>query len=171
MSLKIRLAQPQDIAPLMAIERSAAELFRSLPQWAFLADSEGLSAEQHGEFIRQQSEWLAQDGTAVVGFIAVQRHDDAWHIAELSVATDYQRRGIGRQLLAKVIDVARCASVPQLTLTTFRNVPWNAPYYCSLGFETIASTALSATLRSVMAHEAKQGLPLGSRCAMNFTLS
>ncbi|MBJ2065755.1 GNAT family N-acetyltransferase [Serratia odorifera] len=171
MSLNIRLAQSSDIAQLIAVERSAATLFRQLPQWAFIADAEGMPAERHAEFIARQHQWLAQDGAQIVGFVAVQPHDANWHIAELSVAAAHQRCGIGRQLLTHLIDQARLAGVTQLTLTTFRTVPWNAPYYRSLGFEILATHELSEALRSQMAGEAEHGLPLGSRCAMKFTLS
>ncbi|MGW1442706.1 GNAT family N-acetyltransferase [Serratia rhizosphaerae] len=170
MSVTIRPAQTADIEAMMAAERSAAELFRPLPQWAFIADDAIMSAAQHAALIAEESEWLAQDGAAVAGFIVVRRHGDEWHIAELSVAAEHQRRGIGRQLIVAVADCASRQGVRQLTLTTFRNVPWNAPYYRRLGFETIPTVELSARLRAQMASEAEHGLPLGSRCAMKFTL-
>ncbi|VEA72115.1 putative acetyltransferase [Serratia rubidaea] len=170
MSVTIRLAQPADIDAMMAAERSAAALFRQLPQWAFIADDDIMSAAQHAALIAEEGVWLAQDGAAIAGFIAVRRDGTEWHIAELSVAAEHQRRGIGRRLIVAVADCAGRQGVRQLTLTTFRNVPWNAPYYQRLGFEIIPTVALSPRLREQMAVEAEYGLPLGSRCAMKFTL-
>jgi N-acetylglutamate synthase-like GNAT family acetyltransferase len=48
------------------------------------------------------------------------------------------RKRIGRQLIACVADHARTLGLTSLTLTTFRDVPWNAPFYARLGFEYIA---------------------------------
>lgn len=60
MSLQIRLAQPQDIAQLIAVERSAAQLFHQQPGWRFIAEGPVMSAEQHADFIQRQNEWLAE---------------------------------------------------------------------------------------------------------------
>jgi hypothetical protein len=37
-----------------------------------------------------------------------------------------------------VADHARTLGLTSLTLTTFRDVPWNAPFYAKLGFEYVA---------------------------------
>ena len=41
-----------------------------------------------------------------------------------------------------------------LTLTTFRDVPWNAPYYRRLGFAVLASADQGPQLRALVAREA-----------------
>lgn len=73
MSLQIRLAQQRDIAHLMAVERSAAQLFRQQPAWRFIAEGEVMSPQQHAAFIAERREWLAEsDNGECAGFIAVQ---------------------------------------------------------------------------------------------------
>ncbi|CAI2479550.1 GNAT family N-acetyltransferase [Serratia proteamaculans] len=172
MSLKIRLAQPQDIAQLIAVERSAAQLFHQQPAWRYIAEGPVMSAEQHADFIQQQGEWLAESAAGeLVGFIAVAAQPQDWHIAELSVAADWQRQGIGRRLIAEVAAQARLQGAQRLTLTTFIDVPWNAPYYQRLGFRPVAVERLSASLSHHLAEERAQGFAAGSRCAMEFTLS
>ncbi|HHK8152317.1 TPA: GNAT family N-acetyltransferase, partial [Serratia marcescens] len=92
MSLQIRLAQQRDIAHLMAVERSAAQLFRQQPAWRFIAEGEVMSPQQHAAFIAERREWLAEsDNGECAGFIAVQAQGEDWHIAELSVAGAWQR--------------------------------------------------------------------------------
>ncbi|CAI1693023.1 acetyltransferase [Serratia quinivorans] len=172
MSLKIRLAQLQDIAQLIAVERSAAQLFQQQPAWAFIAEGPVMDARQHTDFIQQRQEWLAESTAGeVVGFIAVTVQQQEWHIAELSVAAHWQRQGIGRRLIAEVAAQARLQGAQRLTLTTFIEVPWNAPYYQRLGFRPIAPERLSASLSSRLAQEVAEGFAVGSRCAMEFTLS
>ncbi|WP_199636601.1 GNAT family N-acetyltransferase [Serratia sp. PAMC26656] len=172
MSPLVRLAQLQDIPQLIAIERSAAQLFLQQPAWRFLAEGPVMSRQQHADFIQQQQEWLAESTLGeVAGFIAVLPQRQDWHIAELSVAADWQRRGIGRRLIAEVAMLAKSQGAQRLTLTTFIDVPWNAPYYQRLGFQPVAVERLSLPLRQRLAEEAAQGFVAGSRCAMEFTLS
>ncbi|MDW5500461.1 GNAT family N-acetyltransferase [Pseudomonas lundensis] len=172
MSLQIRLAQPQDIAQLIAVERSAAQLFHQQPAWRFIADGPVMSSQQHADFIQRQHEWLAESTAGeVAGFTAVVSQQQDWHIAELSVAADWQRQGLGRRLIAEMAAQARLQGVQRLTLTTFIDVPWNAPYYQRLGFCPIAAERLSASLRHQLAEELAHGFAAGSRCAMEFTLS
>ncbi|MBB1581095.1 GNAT family N-acetyltransferase [Serratia sp. OS31] len=172
MSLQIRLAQPQDIAQLMAVEHSAAQLFRQQPAWRFIAEGPVMSADRHADFIQRQHEWLAESTAGeVAGFIAVVPQSQDWHIAELSVGANWQRQGIGRRLLIEVAAQAALLGAQRLTLTTFIDVPWNAPYYRRLGFMPIAAERLSPSLRAGVAEEVAQGFAAGSRCAMEFTLS
>lgn len=172
MSLQIRLAQPQDIAQLMAVEHSAAQLFRQQPAWRFIAEGPVMSADRHADFIQRQHEWLAESTAGeVAGFIAVVPQSQDWHIAELSVGANWQRQGIGRRLLIEVAAQAALLGAQRLTLTTFIDVPWNAPYYRRLGFMPIAAERLSPSLRAGLAEEVAQGFAAGSRCAMEFTLS
>lgn len=172
MSLQIRLAQLQDIAQLMAVERSAAQLFRQQPAWRFIAEGPVMSADRHADFIQRQHEWLAESTAGeVAGFIAVVPQSQDWHIAELSVGANWQRQGIGRRLLIEVAAQAALLGAQRLTLTTFIDVPWNAPYYRRLGFMPIAAERLSPSLRAGLAEEVAQGFAAGSRCAMEFTLS
>jgi len=55
-----------------------------------------------------------------------------------------------------------------LTLTTFRNVPWNAPFYARLGFEKM--TTLTPELRRKREEETAHGFAYETRCAMHLPL-
>ncbi|CAI0997815.1 GNAT family N-acetyltransferase [Serratia grimesii] len=172
MGLQIRLAQQPDITQMIAVERSAAQLFLQHPAWCFIAEEPGMSPQQHADFIQRQHTWLMESAAGeVVGFIAVIPQPQDWHIAELSVAANWQRQGIGRRLLAEVAAQAALQGAQRLTLTTFIDVPWNAPYYQRLGFKPIAVEQLSATLRHQLAEDSAHGFAADSRCAMEFTLS
>jgi hypothetical protein len=48
-------------------------------------------------------------------------------------------------------------NVAALTLTTFRDVPWNAPYYARLGFEVFAREHWGPAMRQRVAREAAGG--------------
>ena len=172
MSLMLRLAQPQDIPQLIAVERSAAQLFRQQPELQFIAEGEVMSPQQHVDFIDQQQEWVMASPTEqIAGFIAVQPFSHSWHIAELSVAADWQRQGVGKRLIEEIAGLALRQGIQRLTLTTFVQVAWNAPYYQRLGFRTLPVARLDAYLQHLLAQEVEHGFAANSRCAMEFTLS
>ena len=66
-----------------------------------------------------------------------------------------------------VTDHALVRRMRAVTLTTFRAVPWNGPYYRSLGF-TVVAPAPGTHLFQALAEESARGLP--DRCAMKLAL-
>jgi N-acetylglutamate synthase-like GNAT family acetyltransferase len=80
------------------------------------------------------------------------------HIEQLSVHRDCARRGVGRSLLEHAAGRASAAGLPALTLTTFSEVPWNAPYYERCGFRQLTGSELTPGLREIRRREAAHGL-------------
>ena len=136
----------------------------------WVAQGEVLSCEDFGRFHQAGDLWVAQHDGRLGGFLAAQALDGNMHIRELSVRHEYQGQGIGRSLIDVAIATARRRGIPALTLTTFREVPWNAPYYDRRGFRLLTSSTLSRALADVLADEEAHGMPPGSRCAMRLDL-
>lgn len=61
---------------------------------------------------------------------------------------------------------AREDGLTALTLTTFTDVPWNAPYYARLGFRALSESELTPGLRRIRAEEAAHGLARWPRVCM-----
>jgi ribosomal protein S18 acetylase RimI-like enzyme len=164
--LSIRTAIPADAAALPAIESSAGMRFLSIPDLAWLAWEEDVPAQTHRRYIDQGTEWVAVgDGQDIVGFLAAEIVSDDLHVWEIAVRQQNQRRGIGRCLLAAAERFAWERGLASLTLTTFLDVPWNAPWYKRRGF-TISSD--DERLSSLVSAERERGWP--RRCAMRKTL-
>ncbi|MEW5684252.1 MAG: GNAT family N-acetyltransferase [Pseudomonadota bacterium] len=108
--------------------------------------------------------WVVEADGERVGYLAARVDEDRLHIDELDVERAFQGRGIGRRLLAAAADWARANQLPRLSLTTFRAIPWNGPFYASFGFRECEGAATPDALRTLLAHEAELGLP--DRCAM-----
>jgi len=53
-----------------------------------------------------------------------------------------------------------------VTLTTFRDVPWNLPFYARLGFDVVAPDEVSASLRAIVEDETRRGLDPSRRVVM-----
>lgn len=166
MSVTIRLARAGEAALLPPIERSAGESFRALPGFADWADGEIVPAAFHAPLIAAGTVWVADEAGAPVGFASTERVGDELHIWELNVRQDRQGRGLGRRLVETVADAARRERLAALTLTTFREVPWNAPFYARLGFMMIEGDVMGQRLRAILDHETAQGADPATRCAM-----
>ncbi|BBJ66003.1 N-acetyltransferase GCN5 [Enterobacter sp. 18A13] len=168
MTIRIRPTTRNDVAALPAIERAAAGCFRGFPALAWLADGVVISAEQHLGYVERGLSWLALANDHPVGFILAEAHPSSLFIVELSVDLHSQGKGIGRQLIACVAEHARNRGLTALTLTTFRDVPWNAPFYARLGFEKM--TTLTPELRRKREEETAHGFAYETRCAMRLPL-
>jgi GNAT superfamily N-acetyltransferase len=95
---------------------------------------------------------------------------DEAHLKELDVHPDAVGRGLGSALLAAVCETARARGEPSLSLTTFRDVPFNAPFYARRGFRMLRPGETGPALQALLAVEAEAGLPAGPRCAMRLDL-
>jgi GNAT superfamily N-acetyltransferase len=162
----IRRGRREEIPLLNAIEREAGRRFDAIPWLAdvpeVLAPVDGLAAA----YGRGQV-WVAAaaDGR-LVGFAYADLLDGGVHLEELDVLPDWGGRGIGRALVATVCADAAARGLPTVTLTTFRDVPWNAPFYARLGFRVLEPEALTPGLAALVAYEASRGLPAALRVVM-----
>lgn len=135
--ISIRCALEEDIPRMNTIEKSAAQLFRSV-NLAWIADSPPLDPAILRSMIAQQNVWIAvtSDNTAV-GFIAVQDLDGMLYIAEMDVHENWQRRGIARMMLEEVEGQARERGYECVSLTMYRDLVFNGRFYASVGFEEV----------------------------------
>ncbi|MBF8671903.1 GNAT family N-acetyltransferase [Pseudomonas putida] len=163
--MRIRPTLEHDIQWLPDVERSAAQAFAARPALAWLAQGDVMGCEAHRAFVDAGGSWVAEgaDGR-ILGFACARLEDQALHLHEVSVRREAQGQGVGRKLLQQVADAARQAGARELTLTTFADVPWNAPFYARLGFEVLDEGLLDARLQQVLAGERAHGLE--GRCAM-----
>lgn len=170
-TVTIRPARKDEIETLCRIERSAAQAFRLVEALSWISTGEVQSAERHLDFIRAGTNWLAADADdQPVGFLSAEIAGQELHIAEISVDHLYQGFGIGRRLIRHAVDEAAARGLAAVTLTTFRTIPWNCPFYERLGFRTLDEAELSPRLTAVLDEEAGQGLARDARCAMQLTI-
>ena len=162
----IRLATQQDAAAMPGIERSSGAAFRQIPHLAWIADDTVTSQQRHEALIRLGAAWVSHDASnEITAFLTAEVREDVLHIWQMSVRSDQQRKGIGRNLIRAAENWASANQLVAMSLTTFRDVPWNAAFYRSCGFQDVdphSYPALQATLEA----EEQAGLPIEQRCAM-----
>jgi len=160
MEYEVRLAGPADLAGLPAIENSADPLF--VP-FGIVFPPGPTVIEQ---MINKEAEILVA-GAPPVGFAAVEVLDGAVHLEQISVRGDLVGQGIGAGLLRAVMDRAAAGGWPGVSLLTFRDVPWNGPWYARHGFVELPEERWGPGLRSYWDAEIEGGLhDLGPRIVM-----
>lgn len=163
----IRAARADDVARLGAVEVAAGELFRTVGM-DDVAGDEGWPVDQLEAARRDGRVWVAV-ATATdrpVGYALALVLDGQHHLEQLSVDPAHGRRGLGAALVGAVVAWARAAGAADLTLSTFRDVAWNRPYYEALGFRVVDPADRSPVLQDVVAHEARLGLDTTVRVVM-----
>ena len=150
----VRLARPEEFGLLEALENSADELLieRFRPSKWPTAPNSSARAEMAG-FIYVVEE---SAGGGIVGFAQVLEIDGQAHLEQLSVIPSHGRRGYGRALVSAVGAEAKRRGYGSVTLRTYADVPWNAPFYADCGF--VESRPDTAFLRALVRTEARLGL-------------
>ncbi len=163
----IRHAGAADLPSLVEIERAAAGLFESYGVAAsVLADS--TSIDQFGEACDEGLLWVAEWDAELVGFAFVEIIDGCAHLDELDVHPRVGRRGIGSMLVRTVCEWTAGRALPAVTLTTFRDIPWNEPFYRRLGFDDLPADEIGAELAELLRDEAARGLDPARRLVMRW---
>jgi GNAT superfamily N-acetyltransferase len=104
--------------------------------------------------------WVAADAAdAPVGYCFVRLISRTPHIEEVSVHPDHGRRGLGRRLVEAALAGARAAGHRRVTLTAFRELPWNGPFYAKLGFAEVPAAQASPDYRALLDEEARELVP------------
>ena len=170
MTYIVRQASRDDIRFLPDIERAAGLLFKTYAGDLGLTDEiyEGVNSLETFQKAQQAERlWVSAAASGeVVGFALVVDLEGYAHLDELDVLPSHGRRGVGSALLDAVCAWANDTGYPAVTLRTFRDVPWNGPFYRRQGFDVVDSAALSAAHSALEALESRRGLRIDLRVTM-----
>lgn len=154
---EVRLAEPSDLPHLPDVDSRAESLFRvsglQLPELPFPVDA------------LHDAKVVYVAGRPPVAFVQVDEVDGNAHVQELAVLPRYMRQGLGSSLLDAACAWACEHGYRAITLTTYADVPWNAPFYANRGF--VELTELTPELAEIRDWERDVGLDrVGRRIAM-----
>jgi GNAT superfamily N-acetyltransferase len=157
----VRPAEPADLPALAGIEEAADTLFVQRfggVDWPPPTAGEARAAAP-GLLL------VAVDDDAVSGFAHVLDLAGRWHLDQVAVEPARSRRGAGGALLAAVHDEVARRGGHEVTLMTYADVPWNAPWYARHGYAVLEP--LPDHLLSFRATEERFGMARhGRRVAM-----
>ena len=168
----IRSATLTDVPRLPDVELAAATLYLSqLAVTGLTAEilSEPNSIEDFAAAQQADRLWVAaNEANEPIGFALLDEIDQWLYLDELDVLPEYGRRGIGTALVKHVCQLAREAGYPGVTLSTFRDVIWNAPFYGRLGFQIVPPHEQTPGLQALVASEKERGLHIDKRVIMSY---
>lgn len=172
--VRVRLARPSDLRHLRGVEEAGVALFRAHLGDRVLAAVPALTATPPSGSERDLAPGflLVADRAGLAGRLVGFAHvttaavqEDVAHLEQLSVLPDHGRRGIGTRLVEAAAEEARWAGYAALALCTYRDLPWNGPFYARLGFTEVARP--SAYQQDLRARERAVGLDdAGARVVM-----
>ncbi|NPT62028.1 GNAT family N-acetyltransferase [Paraburkholderia elongata] len=170
-NLTFRLAAPHDAHAIRTIEFEAGQRFASVGMIG-IADAPPMELELVNRKIDARQIVVAVDADETcVAFVMFEPQPAHFYVQELDVLTSHAGQRIGAALIEQVAQLARARQITQLTLSTFREVPWNAPYYRRLGFRDIAEADLDATLIARRDAHIARGLDESKRVFMRRDLA
>ena len=149
---------------MRAIERQASQRFQGTPE-AWIAADPPAPAALLADRRDAGGLWVATlEGDRPVAAIRFRPLDDNLYIEQLDVLPAHAGRRLGAALLDRAEILAREAGLGALLLSTFRDVPWNAPWYRRIGFEVIE--VLPSSLESIRRDHIARGLDESRRVFM-----
>ena len=165
-TITFRFAAPHDVETIRAIEFEAGLRFVSVGMTG-IADAPPMAREVVERKIEAREIIVALDQQAsCAGFVMFEPQPMRIYVQELDVLSSHAGRRIGAALLEEVARIARDQQLTQLVLSTYRDVPWNAPYYRRLGFRDLALSELDAALLARRDAHIARGLDESKRVFM-----
>lgn len=163
---RVRLAEQQDLEVIEQIENDADQLLiRHLEPESWSPAPTGLARLSESGFLLV----VELDHGPVAGFVHVLEVGGFCHLEQLSVAPDQARHGLGRALVEAAKQEATERGYSQISLRTYADVPWNAPFYATADF--VEEEPATPFHRSLIDVEAQHGLErYGRRVQMGATL-
>lgn len=105
-------------------------------------------------------------------FVRLEVVDGQAHLAQIAVIPGFARQGIGRSLVNAAKAWAQESGFHAITLSTFAEVPFNAPFYTSCGFTVLPARLWGAEIMELRHEEAALGMDdFGPRVVMRALLT
>jgi GNAT superfamily N-acetyltransferase len=138
---RVRLARGNEIGELQNIDLASATLFRGTGLIDFGPLGEPTEPIPEDRLRRGFGEgliWVAvDDREELVGFALCSDRREDLYLDQLSVLPRHSRRGLGTRLVRRSLQEAEARAFRRVSLSTFRKVPWNGPFYRTLGFREV----------------------------------
>ena len=159
-------ADASEVAVLAEVDRAASALFAPTG----LLSAEALNDHVPVDILASAAEtgdlFTARLETGdAIGFALVSLRGGTLYLDQISVHPDHGQRGIGASLLTRVVDEAKNRRLRRVTLSTFRDLPWNGPFYAKHGFREIKRSDMADWMLELERIQAEE-LDVSKRCFM-----
>lgn len=168
--IRIRLASADEIHKIAPLEQAAAEMFRQIGMTE-VAEDAPISDTILLKAVEETRLWVAVEYGVLKAYLLGSFLPRSLHIDQVTVHPDAARRGLGALMIESVSADPRAKQLGLMTLTSFANVPWNAPYYERIGFLDIAESEWPEGVAEKVAAEQEHGLGNYPRVVMQRVIS
>ena len=121
---------------------------------AAVADDEPPDLAELARYQQGGRAWVAVDHEdQPVANLLIDEVDGTAHVEQVLVDPNHAHQRLGRALIDLAEQWGRKRGSPPLILTTYAEVPWNAPYYRRLGFSDLADNQIGPVLHAMRDHE------------------
>ena len=159
-------AMHTEIEQLIAIDKAAGELFRETNLIKPEAINDHVPADVFAARIDSHDAYVIRNAEGTpLGFTITSLRPDSLYLDQVSVDPAQGRKGLGRALVENVLADAKHRGKRRVTLSTFRDLPWNGPFYASCGFKEIPRAKLKDWMRALEKVQAED-LDISARCFM-----
>jgi GNAT superfamily N-acetyltransferase len=162
----IRPPRPDELRLLPQIENEADRSYARIGL-GFIVDmpTATLASLEHARRRDRVSIAVSPSGRPV-GFALMKLHGDTAWLDQLSVLEPWRRHGLGTALIERTAGQAARLGFATLYLSTYRDVPWNAPYYARRGFAEMPAASWPRAVRRQIQQENSHGHPPWRRIVM-----
>lgn len=101
-----------------------------------------------------------------VGFALTSVRGASLYLDQISVDPAHGRKGLGAALMERVLKDAGRRGLKSVTLSTFRDLAWNGPFYRRLGFRELPRAQMQDWMREIEDIQKANGLDVSKRCFM-----
>lgn len=169
--VRLRRARLDEVEQVRDVERRSSSRFLATER-AALADDEPTAASTLRLRVAEGGLWVAEgEGGSPIAFVMFREVEGCAYVEQIDVLPEHAGRRVGAALLDQVAAEAEARGWSALLLSTFKDVPWNAPYYRRLGFVDLDDATLSAELRQIRAEHEARGLDETARVFMRRPLA
>ncbi|MGJ3264057.1 MAG: GNAT family N-acetyltransferase [Salinarimonas sp.] len=148
----LRAPAPGEVDDLRAIDVAARVRYRDAGgPLAFVADKPAIAAER---FARGETLVAEIDGRPV-GHVLLEPLDGLLYVSSIAVAPEAGGRGVGPALMRAAEARAVALGLAGTSLATFREPPWNGPWFRRLGYAPIPQARIGPGLAAILAGHAR----------------
>jgi GNAT superfamily N-acetyltransferase len=166
----IRPARAEDLPQLPALERAATEMFRGT-EHTWVVEDGGYDAQIYQDWFDTGVILVAEREGELAGFACGEEVDHQGFWTLLCVHPAHAKRGLGRRLTEAMKTWACSRGYTSLTMTTFPNIPWNAPMFERMGFRIMDEAELTPGLLDIRREEVESGLKPEERVFMTIEIT
>ncbi len=162
----IRLAIDSDLPALQEVDLDASRLFEPT---GLIVEEDGPTAIPLTNLMMGLDQKLLFVVTSpfgdAVGFALASERKPDLYLDQISVSLAHGKRGLGAALLYRIIEEADRRGLSGVVLSTFRDLPWNGPFYARHGFVELPQSRLKGWMRALEKIQS-ESMDVSLRCFM-----